>query len=275
MKLGIGSFTYSWAMGIPNYDHARPRITCADIIDRAAAKGCDVVQLCDNAFLEKKTKAEREALAAKADSLAVALQVGTRGVDPENLRLYLAICADMKAGLVRSMFPKEGYGSDLNDGVAMLKEIMPEYEKAGVLLSLENHDRHTCRELVEALDRVASPNLGICLDTANSYGTTEDITRVIEVLLPVSNCVHIKDFVIARISTLMGFSIGGLPAGRGMLDIKRILDNYRGPGDDASVILELWTPYINDLDETIDLEYRWTEQSLEYLRPFFDKPAKM
>ena len=273
MRLGIGSYTYSWAMGIPGYDNGRPRITCVDIINRAAERRCDLVQLCDNAFLERMPSEERSMLGQQCRSLNLGIQVGTRGVDPANVSAFLGIAMETRSDLVRSMLPKEGYGTDLNDAIAMLKEVMPAFEKADILLSLENHDRHTCRELRTVLDRVGSRHLGICLDTANSYGVTEDVSRVIDTLLPVANCVHIKDFSIRRISTQMGFHLGGAPAGMGMVDIKKIMDGYAGMGEKGAVILELWTPYINDLEETIALENRWAELSLEYMRPFFKSAA--
>lgn len=270
MKLGIGSYTYSWGMGVPGYDAGRPRITIDDILDRAAGKRCPVVQICDNAFPEKLSADERRRLAGRAKASGLTMQAGTRGIAPDHLRRFLTVAGEMDARLVRSMLPKTGPGSELPDAVAMLREVMPEYEKAGVLLSLENHDRHTCAELREVLDRVGSDNLGICLDTVNSFGASEDSRRVAEALLPVANCLHIKDYVIERIDTQMGFTVLGAPAGSGALEIGDLLDAFSGRPGDHAVILELWTPYVNTVDETVELEYRWAEKSLEYLRPFFD-----
>ncbi len=269
MLLGIGTYTYSWGFGIPGYENGRASVTLEELLQRAHDKSCRVVQICDNAFLEKLSAAERQALVRQAEELDLVLEVGTRGIDPANLRVFLGLAKDMKAGLVRSMLPKEGYGTEIADAVAMLRDIMPEYEKAGVLLSLENHDRHKCHEQLEVLSRVGSANLGICLDTANSYGTGEDSDRVIEMLLPAANCLHIKEYSIARIGTQMGFLVAELPAGMGMLNIPKLLKRYASKGEKATVILELWTPYLNTLDETVELEYRWAEKSLEYLRPFF------
>ena len=47
MRLGISSYTYGWAVGT---DTHRPpgALTAHDLIDRAAAFGVRVVQLCDN-----------------------------------------------------------------------------------------------------------------------------------------------------------------------------------------------------------------------------------
>ena len=269
MKLGIGSYTYSWAMGIPGYDNGRPRIMIDDILDRAVAKGCPAVQICDNAFPDLLTSDERRRIAERADACGLAMQVGTRGIIPGHLRLFLDVAREMDAGLVRSMLPKTGPGSELPEAVAMLKEIMPSYEQESTLLSLENHDRHTCRELREVLERVGSDNLGICLDTVNSFGASEDSRRVADTLLPVANCLHIKDYIIERINTQMGFTVLGAPAGSGTLEIPELLENFAGHYIDGSVILELWTPYINSGDETVDREYRWAEKSLDYLRPFF------
>jgi sugar phosphate isomerase/epimerase len=85
----------------------------------------------------------------------------------------------------------------------------------------------------------------------------------------VANCLHIKDYVIERVDTQMGFTVLGAPAGDGALEIPALLNAFSAKPEDSAVVVELWTPYINSVDETVDLEYRWAEKSLEYLRPFF------
>lgn len=269
MKLGIGSYTYSWAMGVPGFGDGRPCISIEDILNRAVSKGCPVVQICDNAFPDRLAREERHLLGARAEALGLTMQMGTRGVTPDQLRHFLDVATETKANLVRSMLPQTGPGSELPDAIAMLREAMPAYEEAGVLLSLENHDRHTCRELRELLERVGSGHLGICLDTVNSFGASEDSKRVAEMLLPVANCLHIKDYTIERVGTKMGFTVLGTPAGSGALEIPDLLTAFAGRPEEYAVILELWTPYINSVAETVELEFRWAEKSLEYLRPYF------
>lgn len=79
---------------------------------------------------------------------------------------------------------------------------------------------------------------------------------------------HIKDFAITRIQHQMGFEILGTPAGSGRLDIKQLLALMSEKGQQPTAILELWTPYMDSVEETIKLEQAWFKQSMAYLRQF-------
>jgi L-ribulose-5-phosphate 3-epimerase UlaE len=63
----------------------------------------------------------------------------------------------------------------------------------------------------------------------------------------------------------MGFEVVGTPAGSGRLDIPRLLQIIKSHGKQPTAILELWTPYTNSVEETIQLEQAWLKQSLDYL----------
>ena len=69
------------------------------------------------------------------------------------------------------------------------------------------------------MEDVASDQVGICLDVANSFGTGEGLETVMRRLRPWVFNLHVKDVCIRRIDTLMGFLIEGCPAGQGRIDI--------------------------------------------------------
>jgi hypothetical protein len=77
---------------------------------------------------------------------------------------------------------------------------------------------------------------------------------------------HVKDFQIARPDHKMGFTVEGRPAGEGRLDVPWLLERLRGVGRAPNVILELWTPAQDTLQETIALEDDWARSSVGYLR---------
>jgi sugar phosphate isomerase/epimerase len=117
--------------------------------------------------------------------------------------------------------------------------------------------------MVEGVD---SPNLGICLDTVNSFGALEGPEAVIEQLASFAVNLHIKDFTIHRPEHNMGFIVEGCPAGQGRLDIPRLLEQIKAAGRDPNAILELWVPPENTVDDTIAREQEWAEISVRYLR---------
>jgi sugar phosphate isomerase/epimerase len=74
------------------------------------------------------------------------------------------------------------------------------------------------------VERLGKPaDVGICLDTVNSFGALEGPEAVLEARLPYTINLHVKDFVIRRHTHQMGFGIEGAPAGEGRLDIPAVL----------------------------------------------------
>jgi hypothetical protein len=67
----------------------------------------------------------------------------------------------------------------------------------------------------------------------------------------------------------MGFAVSGWPAGGGMLDVPRLLEQLRPFPRCATAVLELWPPPEQSLEESIAKEARWVEQSIAYLKPLF------
>jgi sugar phosphate isomerase/epimerase len=134
------------------------------------------------------------------------------------------------------------------------------------VLGIENHDRLSASALAEIVDRISSPAVGICLDTANSFGALEGPQWVVQTLGPYVVNLHLKDFTIRREPHMMGFRIEGAPAGQGLLDVPWVLDQLRAFGRDVNVILELWPPPEPDVAATIAKEAMWRAASIRYLR---------
>jgi sugar phosphate isomerase/epimerase len=148
----------------------------------------------------------------------------------------------------------------------MIQAIIPEFERAGVCLAIENHDRFKAKTLAGIVERVGSQYVGICLDTVNSFGALEGPEVVLEALGPMVVNLHVKDFAIFRASHLMGFTVEGRPAGQGRLNVPWLLEVLSGLGLDPNAILELWTPPEETLSATIEKEDAWAVASVEYLR---------
>ena len=154
----------------------------------------------------------------------------------------------------------------VDEAVTLLKNVIPYYEAAETVLAIENHERHTADELIEIVESVNSPVLGICLDTVNSFGALEPPSDVISKLAPYALNVHFKDFKIERVKSQMGFSVVGCPAGEGQLDINLLKNELKKYNKNPNVILELWTPFEQTVEKTIRKENRWAELSLTYLK---------
>jgi len=150
--------------------------------------------------------------------------------------------------------------------IARLEPLIGRFADAGVRLALENHDRFPARVLAEIVEKLGPRNVGVCLDTVNSLGALEGPEVVVQTLAPYTLNLHIKDFTISRVNSQMGFVVAGCAAGQGRLNTPDVLQRLRAAGRDVNAILELWTPWVTSLEHTIDLESRWADESVRYLR---------
>ncbi len=262
MKLGIGTYTLTWNIGVPQYGPPACPLDELDLIKLAAQHGVPVVQFADNLPLHTFNEDRLERLRSAASKHGIVIETGTRGSDPAHLRRYLELTHRLRGKLLRTLITT----SDLEHAASELYDVIPVLEEYGITLAIENHGHHTTRQLKALFERFSHPLIGCCLDTINSFGALEDPERVIEQLAPYTVNLHIKDFDIARIDHQMGFTITGTAAGRGRLDIPALLKTIQSNGLESNAILELWTPYQNDVDTTAALELQWMEESLAYLQ---------
>lgn len=132
------------------------------------------------------------------NNLAESDPVKARG----DLLRWLQVCGRTN---VMNIVIHGGSFEDQKESVArtrrVLEDVLPEFERKGVVLNLENHyayDYRNCRELfsaswefVEVLT-LDSPSLKMCFDTGhgNMTGTTTDL---LETLAPWLNYVHLAD----------------------------------------------------------------------------------
>ncbi|KKK83819.1 hypothetical protein LCGC14_2789570 [marine sediment metagenome] len=265
MQLGIGSFTYCWAVGVPGKIPSGP-MTADGLVDRAHDLGLGLVQLCDNLQLEKLSEHQLGELKEKSDDLGIKIEIGARGIKPEYLLGQLELAVRFNSPILRVVIDSAGHKPSPEEVVQLLGGMIGEFEKADVVIAIENHDRFTTLVFIEMIEEIGSSHVGICLDTVNSFGALEAPDVVVETLGRYVVNLHIKDFDIRRSDYSLGFVIEGTPAGKGRLDVPWLLEKLAGTGRDFNAILELWTPPERDIQATIAKEEAWAIQSIEYLR---------
>lgn len=262
MKLGIGSYTLAWSIGVPGYDRPSEPLTAFGLLHIARRNGIRLVQIADNIPLHRMRDDELRKLKTTADHLDIDIEVGTRGTDPAHLLDYLRIAEILGARLLRTLITSP----DLREPTEQLKQALPKFQAAGVRIAVENHGLHTTRQLVSLFDEIGSGDLGCCLDTVNSFSALDAPGTVIKDLAPYALNLHIKDFYITRADHQMGFMVLGKAAGYGKLNIPAVMEAVRGAGRDPTAILELWTPFASSVETTVQLERQWMTESLDYLR---------
>lgn len=265
MRLGISSYTYTWAVGVPGQPPERP-MSALDLLDKASQLGVRVLQVADNLPLDRLSGVELDAFESRATELDISIEVGTRGIAHQHLRTYLRLAERLRSPLVRIVIDTPDHHPREDEIISALREIMPEFEQAAVRLAIENHDRFKAGTLAQILERIGSQWVGVCLDTVNSFGALEGPEVVLQALGPWVVNLHVKDFAICRADHMMGFTIEGRPAGQGRLNLPWLLQELCDRGRDPNAILELWTPPAETLAATIAREDAWAAASVEYLR---------
>lgn len=263
MKLGIGSYTYAWAVGVPGSPPPCP-LDARALCQRALDLGVRVVQLCDNLPLPDS---ELDGLLDFARRHGLTIEWGTRGLDDATLngiapRLAMFGCPFVR--LVVDRGPSQPSPAEVVDRLRHWLATLPD----SVSIALENHDRFSAAQLAAIIEATGRARVGITLDTVNSFGALEGPRVVVETLAPYVINLHVKDFVVQRVPSQMGFIIEGRPAGQGQLDIPWLLDALRAAGRHPNAILELWTPPADTLDDTLRRESQWAESSVAFLRRF-------
>jgi len=266
MKLGISSYTYSWAVGVSGHKPGQP-LDENGLLDKAHEHGVTLLQIGDNLPLHKFDPARLDRLARRAAHEGILLEVGGRRLTLERATEYVAIARRVGAKLIRFVIDDTDYHPEPAGVTSVLREVAPLLR--GFTLGVENHDRFPAATLRTMIEAVGSEHIGVCLDTANSLGAGEGIEAVAAVLAPITVNLHMKDYWIERVPHLMGFTVAGRPAGAGMLNLPKLLEQLAPHGRCETAVLETWPPPEATLEATLAKESSWAEQSMKYLKPFF------
>ena len=263
MRLGISSYTFTWAVGVPGYAVNNP-MSAVQLLEKAVSLEVACVQIADNMPLHLYDHTQLSALKKQAEALQMAVEVGTRGLSPENIHTYLDIAEQFGSPILRAVIDAPDFEPAIPEIIMILRQLRPELEKRRIKLAIENHDRFKVREFVEILEAVPSAFIGICLDSVNSMGAGEGVHIVTEFLAPYTFNLHVKEFVVRRIDHKMGFQIEGRPVGEGMLPLAWMLEKLTP--NCTSAILEQWVPPEKTMAETITKEEAWARHSIAYLK---------
>ncbi len=265
MRLGLGSYSLAWAIGVPGHPPASP-ITALGFLHEACRLGVQVIQVCENLPLTRLAPRELNRFEAEARDAGISIELGTRGIAESNLRAHLGLAKRLRSPFLRVVLDHAGDEPTPEEAIRRLRPWKAAFSEAGVKLGVENHDRFLCATLTGIVRELGPDWVGICLDTVNSFGALEGPDTVVAQLAPYALSLHVKDFTVTRPPHQMGFVVAGCAAGEGRLQLDPILEALRAAGRDVNAILETWVAPGPDLEETIERERRWTERGIANLR---------
>jgi len=194
------------------------------------------------------------------------LRSGTDAAAADDLRRHIAIAAELGAAVMRicaggrrtriADWPTHKAGL-----IALLEPLLPVAEQHGVVMAIENHIDLYADELLDLLQTIHSPWLGVCLDTANNLRMFEHPLEVTKKLAPWVRATHIKDVTTRRGDPRTFGFWPSVPVGQGLVEVPQILDVLRAHHYTGLLAVE-----IDYLDPAYPDEEQALAQSLDYLR---------
>lgn len=256
MKIAIDSYTYHRYFGevYPGIElDPGTRIGMHDFLERAKALDVSGVSI-ESCFIPDPSPEEVRALAEKLKALQLhcvwawghpsGLRSGQAPEQLGDLQRHTAIAAEVGAAVMRiccggRRTRPADWAQHKADLLPLLRDATAHARDHGVTLAIENHIDFLADELLELVETVDSPWLGVCLDTANNLRMLEDPAVVIEKLAPLARATHIKD-ITAQGGNPRDFAFWpSVPLGCGLIDLPRAFGDLRKHGYAGLLALEI------------------------------------
>jgi sugar phosphate isomerase/epimerase len=257
MKIGIDSYCYHRCFG-EVYAQQRPaprRMALEDVIERARALEVDGVSL-ESCFIPRRgDPAYLDAVKERLDAHGLdrvyawghpdGLQGGRDPAAFADLLAEIPRARRLGATVMRIVgsslrFRFEDHQPQLRALAAQLREAVVVAGAHGVRLAIENHIDFTAREILQLVEMVGSPHLGVNFDTGNFARLLDDPLKGMELLAPHVLATHIKDLRVdpaAAADDWWFFS--SVPVGRGFIDNLRLARRLRQAGYQGFLAIEL------------------------------------
>jgi sugar phosphate isomerase/epimerase len=262
MEIGLSTYALFWEISnrVPN------PLSIEGMIRRTADLGCNVLQICDYSPLEFLDDGGLKRIRAYATELNIAIELGTRGTEPQKLTRYLELAEMLDAHVLRSMVQTGSDKPSFEENIRTLESLGHQLETQDVKLALETYEQLPTAQLVDLIKTVDNPRIGIALDPANCVANLENPHDVISRCAPFTLNLHVKDFAFARQTGWVGFTYSGVPLGEGLLDYEYEIQQVKPTERGVSQIVEHWLSWQGDPKKTIAEEQRWTKIAINYIR---------
>jgi 3-oxoisoapionate decarboxylase len=138
------------------------------------------------------------------------------------------------------MFRNQPHQPQLERLAAMFREGVRAAADYGIRLAVENHIDFTADEMLQLLDAVGSPWLGINFDTGNFLRLLDDPIKGMEKLAPHVYATHIKDLKPCRgVPADEWYFFSSTPVGDGLVDNAKLVGKLADAGYDGLLAVEI------------------------------------
>ena len=222
MRISLSVYGTIFGMGIDLHS-GRPTITPCQLMDQAIAVGLEGVELPVSLMQGE----DATAVAHYAHERGLFITLETQGYDPGKLTSAIDLGVRLGAGTIRTVVGGARLGGDrrplagrwqsfLQEILAGLRQATLNAERAGVNLTVENHQDLASEELLWLCESIGSQRFGITLDTGNPLATAEEPVNFARRVAPYVKNVHLKDYQVYMSNE--GYRLVRCPLGQGVVD---------------------------------------------------------
>lgn len=280
MKIGIDSYCFHRFFGevYPEQDQPPFSMTLEDFINFAKELNVDGVSL-ESCFIPQREDAGyMQSIKDMLDDYGMdrvyawghpdGLEGGKNEAEYKEMIKSFEAAKNMGAEVMRVvgsslMFVKEPHQPQIDRLVKMFKEAIPVAEDYGIKMAVENHIDFTSDEILQLLERVDSPYLGLNFDTGNFLRLLDDPIKGMEKLAKYTYATHIKDLKVQRgITPDTWYFFSSTPVGDGYVNNRALAHMLKEADYQGFLAVEtdfLHPDYNND-------EHAAVRQSVDELR---------
>jgi sugar phosphate isomerase/epimerase len=222
MKLGSDSYSYHLTFDAHPDFMPTQKMNLFQFIDRVKELGLDGFQI-DPIHLESKDKNYLRDILIYTQEKDLFLEYGTMGIRASYLLKGLDICHQLESEILRTFIGFDRYNKKINiqekinQAIINLNLVKQKVEQMNIKIAIENHGDVNSDELIYIVKKVASPNIGICLDLGISLMSFEDPIVATEKMATYAFTTHFKDRAIQ--ATNYGFKVCGVALGNENIDL--------------------------------------------------------
>lgn len=235
MKVGIDSYCYHRYFGeiYPQQTTPSHTMTLEDFLERAHALDVDGVSL-ESCFIPNKDPGYLRSVRDRLDDYGMdrvyawghpdGLEGGKNSEAFEEMIESFDQARNIGARVMRVvgsslMFRNEPHGPQIQRLTAMFRKAVPVAEDYGIKMALENHIDFTSDEILQILNAVDSPYLGLNFDTGNFLRLLDDPVKGMKKLARHVYATHIKDLKIQKgVPADEWYFFSCTPVGDGVVD---------------------------------------------------------
>ena len=257
MKVGIDSYCYHRFFGevYPQQTQPPHRMTLEDFIDRAKQLAVDAVSIESCFVPQKDDPGYLGSIKDKLDDFGFdrvwawghpdGLEGGRNEAEYQAMLATFQHAGQIGAKVMRVvgsslMFRFEDHQQQIKRLVKRFKEAVKVAADHDIKMAIENHIDFTGAEILQLLEEVGSPYLGLNFDTGNFARLLDDPVKAMERLAPYTLATHIKDLKVnpqASVDDWYFFSTA--PVGDGFIDNVALARMLKKAGYQGFLAMEL------------------------------------